>query len=207
MILESWVSAQPGGQACSCSSDAVVLTRQAVEVPPPDCAGHRASATPDDNRRRPCGADSRGHCGGSAVTALPHGLRAGASRTVWGPGTRSRSDAFRYVENQIVDCVRRLGPGPDDTSPPHVVDLGCGVGSSLCYLAERLPLRGTGVTLSPDQARRGEQIIRDAGLSDRVRCVEGDYLQLPDAEDTADLAYAIESFVHGLFEIAPVVEG
>ena len=72
-------------------------------------------------------------------------------RAVWGPGTRSRSDAFRYVENQIVDCVRRLGPGPDDTSPPHVVDLGCGVGSSLCYLAERLPLRGTGVTLSPDQ--------------------------------------------------------
>jgi SAM-dependent methyltransferase len=118
-------------------------------------------------------------------------------RAVWGPGTRSRSDAFRYVESQIVDCLHRLDPGPDDTNRPHVVDLGCGVGSSLCYLAERLPILGTGVTLSPVQARRGTQIIRDAGLSDRVRCVEGDYLQLPDTIETADLAYAIESFVHG----------
>jgi tocopherol O-methyltransferase len=118
-------------------------------------------------------------------------------RAVWGPGTRSRSDAFRYVEDQIAGYLRRLGPGPDDGNPPHVVDLGCGVGSSLCYLAEQLPLRGTGVTLSPVQAHRGAQFIRAAGLSDRVRCVEGDYLHLPDTVETAELAYAIESFVHG----------
>ena len=30
-----------------------------------------------------------------------------------------------------------------------LVDLGCGIGASLCYLAERLPVRATGITLSP----------------------------------------------------------
>ena len=34
-------------------------------------------------------------------------------------------------------------------------------------------------------------------MSDRVRCIEGDYTALPASVDTADLAYAIESFVHG----------
>jgi tocopherol O-methyltransferase len=118
-------------------------------------------------------------------------------RAVWGPGTQSRPDAFRYVEDRVADCIRRLAPEPGSPAPLHVVDLGCGVGSSLCYLAERLPLRGTGVTLSPVQARRATRHIRDAGLSDRVRCLEADYCELPDTVETADLAYAIESFVHG----------
>jgi cyclopropane fatty-acyl-phospholipid synthase-like methyltransferase len=67
----------------------------------------------------------------------------------------------------------------------------------LCYLAGRLPMSGAGVTLSPVQARLAGHRIRDAGLSDRIRCVEGDYCDLPGDIGTADLAYAIESFVHG----------
>jgi cyclopropane fatty-acyl-phospholipid synthase-like methyltransferase len=62
---------------------------------------------------------------------------------------------------------------------------------------ERHALRGTGVTLSSVQARLGTEHVRARGLSDRVRCIEGDYTQLPPGIDTADLAFAIESFVHG----------
>jgi cyclopropane fatty-acyl-phospholipid synthase-like methyltransferase len=80
---------------------------------------------------------------------------------------------------------------------PHLVDLGCGIGSSLCYLAERLPIRGTGITLSPVQARLAAQRIRNAGLADRLTCIEADYCAIPSAVATADLAFAIESFVHG----------
>jgi cyclopropane fatty-acyl-phospholipid synthase-like methyltransferase len=71
------------------------------------------------------------------------------------------------------------------------------VGASLCYLAERLPIRGTGITLSPVQARLAAERIREAGLSGRVACIEGDYCDLPASVGPADLAYAIESFVHG----------
>jgi SAM-dependent methyltransferase len=79
----------------------------------------------------------------------------------------------------------------------HIVDLGCGVGGSLCHLATRLPIRGTGITLSPVQARLAADRVRAAGLADRVTCIEGDYTRLPGDVAPADLAFAIESFVHG----------
>jgi SAM-dependent methyltransferase len=114
-------------------------------------------------------------------------------RAVWGPGTTSRQQAFRYVEDQIASRIRELPAAP----APHVVDLGCGVGASLCYLASHLPVTGTGITVSPVQVRLAERRIREAGLSDRVRCIEGDYCDLPRDVGPADVAYAIESFVHG----------
>ena len=79
----------------------------------------------------------------------------------------------------------------------RVLDLGCGVGSSLCYLAEHTLIQGTGVTLSPVQARLAQQRVHDLGMTDRIRCVEADYCDLPDDVGVVDLAYAIESFVHG----------
>ena len=115
-------------------------------------------------------------------------------RAVWGPGVETRAGAFHYVEDFMIDQLRGALPS---LSEPSVIDLGCGVGGSLCYLAERLPVRGAGVTLSPVQARLAAERVRNAGLDERIRCVEGDYtdpgLDLP----PADLAYAIESFVHG----------
>jgi tocopherol O-methyltransferase len=57
-------------------------------------------------------------------------------------------------------------------------------------------MRGTGVTLSPIQARIAHDRIRAAGLTDRVRCIEGNYTKLPPDFASVDLACAIESFVH-----------
>lgn len=124
-------------------------------------------------------------------------------RAVWGPGTSTRLEAFHYVDDQIASLASAListSPAPShprSVAPSHLVDLGCGVGASLCYLAARLPIRGTGVTLSPVQARLATERIRDAGLSDRVEVIEADYCDLPARVPRADLAYAIESFVHG----------
>ena len=130
----------------------------------------------------------------SGFLAFGEGGRAGAiHRGVWGPGVRDRDGAFRFVEGQIADLIRRL---PPVAATPHVIDLGCGVGASLCYLAARLPLRGTGITLSPVQAALAARRIRDAGLTECIQCLEGDYCDLPPIVDPADLAYAIESFVH-----------
>jgi cyclopropane fatty-acyl-phospholipid synthase-like methyltransferase len=131
----------------------------------------------------------------AAFVALGQGGSVGAiHRAVWGPGVRSSEQAFRYVEDQIAARLQRV---LSDIDRPHIVDLGCGVGASLCYLAERLPsIRGTGITLSPVQARFAKEYIQRAGLSDRVACIEGDYGDLPPSVDPADLAYAIESFVH-----------
>jgi SAM-dependent methyltransferase len=114
-------------------------------------------------------------------------------RAVWGPGVRERQRAFRFVEERIAAVAEQL---PTPLARQHIVDLGCGVGASLCYLAERLPIRGTGITLSPAQAARARQRVREAGLEGRVSCLEGDYGDLPPVVPSADLAFAIESFVH-----------
>jgi len=133
----------------------------------------------------------------ASFVALGQGGSVGAiHRAVWGPGVRSSEEAFRFVEGRIAESLQRLRPETD--RPPHIVDLGCGVGASLCYLAERLPgIHGTGITLSPVQARFAKARIQEAGLADRLTCLEGDYTDLPAAVGPADLAYAIESFVHG----------
>src|SRR6195952_2172893 len=131
----------------------------------------------------------------SSFVALGQGGSVGAiHRAVWGPGTTTREQAFHFVEDRIADVVRSAGPAAE---PLHVVDLGCGVGASLCYLAGLLPITGTGVTLSPVQVQAATERIEAAALSDRVTCVEGDYGHLPAGLQAADVAYAIESFVHG----------
>jgi tocopherol O-methyltransferase len=116
-------------------------------------------------------------------------------RAVWGAGVTSRSAAFHYVDDRIAELTRSL---PASSDALHIVDLGCGIGASLCYLAERLPIRATGMTLSPVQARLANQRIHEAQLSDRVTCIQGDYCEIPSSVERADLAYAIESFVHAL---------
>jgi SAM-dependent methyltransferase len=115
-------------------------------------------------------------------------------RAVWGPGTLTRAEAFHYVEDRIADLIQCNRPA---FRPAHVVDLGCGVGASLCYLAGRLAIHGTGITISPLQARLASARIAAEGLADRVWCFEGDYCDLQAGLGPADLAYAIESFVHG----------
>lgn len=138
-------------------------------------------------------------------------------RAVWGPGVRTRADAFHHVEELILATLPEAGGadgggadgggadagGADGAGPARVVDLGCGVGASLLHLAGRRPdLVGEGVTISPAQAARAGELVAQAGLGDRVRCRVGDFLSPP--QDLrgpegrgADLVYSIEAFVHG----------
>ena len=129
-----------------------------------------------------------------AFVALGQGRELGAiHRAVWGPGVTDERAAFTFIEEQIATLIRGLTVA---SGTPHVVDLGCGVGASLQHLATRLPIRGTGITVSPVQARLGTERLAAAGLADRVVCIEGDYGHLPADLEPADVAFAIESFVH-----------
>jgi SAM-dependent methyltransferase len=128
-----------------------------------------------------------------AFVALGQGGGEGAiRRAVWGPGVRDRGAAFHYVDDRVAEIVADIGR---TIATPHVVDLGCGVGASLCYLAARLPLRATGITVSPLQAELAAKRASDGGLAERIVFIEGDFCGLP-AMAPADVAIAIEAFVH-----------
>jgi cyclopropane fatty-acyl-phospholipid synthase-like methyltransferase len=140
-------------------------------------------------------ADIRRYYDRHSATFVRYGQGGGAiHRAVWGPGTTTRNEAFHYVDDRIRELIAPRLSASDDT---HVVDLGCGVGGSLCYLARQLPIRGTGITLSPAQVALSRRVIAAAGVTERVVCLEGDYCDLPFTLAPADVAYAIEAFVHG----------
>lgn len=108
-------------------------------------------------------------------------------RAVWAPGVELRSDAFRTIDRRILE---HIAPGA------KVVDLGCGVGSSLLWLSERAQFEGLGVTLSGVQARFFTEEIARRGLQARLRCFEGSFVSPPAEVKDVNLAFAIEAFVH-----------
>ncbi|WP_020523950.1 SAM-dependent methyltransferase [Catelliglobosispora koreensis] len=111
--------------------------------------------------------------------------QASIHRAVWGPGVTNRQQAFHYVDKLLLET---LSPGAS------VVDLGCGLGASLLYLASRIDMTGEGLTLSPKQAQRAAEL---ASETENVRCREGDYLAVPaDLYASADLTFSIEAFLH-----------
>lgn len=77
---------------------------------------------------------------------------------------------------------------------PRVLDAGCGYGATMLDLAPRLGGDWTGLTLSPEQAARGNAAVAAAGLADRVRVAVRSYDAPP--EGPFDLIYGIESLIH-----------
>lgn len=121
-------------------------------------------------------------------------------RAVWAPDAHTADEAFHFTERRLLDWLAARAPARPDHPPgwrPHIVDLGCGVGGSLRYLATHLPISCTGVTLSPVQAAIGTARCDAQGLADTVRCLCGDFNEVPLPDQSADAVMAIEAFVHG----------
>jgi SAM-dependent methyltransferase len=115
-------------------------------------------------------------------------------RAVRGTGVRSHAEAFEYVDRLVLGEITEIAGSFQ--APLHVLDLGCGVGASLIFLASNSTIRGTGVTISSVQAGYAAQHIREAGLADRVKCLEADFLHLPVPLGAAQVAFSIEAFIH-----------
>jgi cyclopropane fatty-acyl-phospholipid synthase-like methyltransferase len=116
-------------------------------------------------------------------------------RAVWAPDVKNRSEAFRTIDRMVLGELEALDDLPDEGV--HVLDLGCGVGSSLVFLASKLRIRATGATLSSVQADRASERARSAGVAERVHFVAANYLDLPPVLAPAHFAYSIEAFIHG----------
>ena len=112
-------------------------------------------------------------------------------RAVWGEGVQNRNEAQEYAHQLILQTIETISTNNDI----HVLDLGCGVGSTLFYLAEKYPQKAhfTGVTISTQQVRMAKEINQQLGFS--CRFMEADFLHLP-AMELVDFAYAIEAFIH-----------
>ncbi len=119
-------------------------------------------------------------------------------RAVWAEGVEHLAQALNYTNEMIHHELLALRQ-VSQTAVLRVIDLGCGVGGSLLYLAERLSedFWGLGVTISALQASLARQRAREMGQASRCAFLVGDYLNLPVA-GKFDAAFSIEAFAHAL---------
>ncbi|WP_224333858.1 class I SAM-dependent methyltransferase [Haloprofundus halobius] len=76
----------------------------------------------------------------------------------------------------------------------HVLDAGCGVGTTAIEIAQRFGCQVTAVDIAPSVIERAATNVRAAGLQDSVTVHQGDILELEFSDDTFDRVI-IESVV------------
>jgi tocopherol O-methyltransferase len=78
----------------------------------------------------------------------------------------------------------------------NILDVGCGIGGSSLYLADKYSARATGITLSPVQANRAKERASAAGLSNSTEFLVADAQAMPFSDNTFDLVWSLESGEH-----------
>jgi tocopherol O-methyltransferase len=84
------------------------------------------------------------------------------------------------------------------TDVKRALDVGCGIGGGSRHLSRKFGCAATGVTLSPVQAARANEITADAADVDEslVRVQVADALHTPFEDAAFDLVYSMESGEH-----------
>jgi MPBQ/MSBQ methyltransferase len=96
------------------------------------------------------------------------------------------------LERMSEETLARLATAGE--LPPHLADLGCGLGATARHCARRSPRSHvTGLTIVPWQIANGNRLSAEAGLAGRVELLLADYCATPLADASVDGAYAIES--------------
>ncbi|NJN88348.1 MAG: methyltransferase domain-containing protein [Leptolyngbyaceae cyanobacterium SL_7_1] len=95
-----------------------------------------------------------------------------------------------------IDLIEELIQWTPIKQASQVVDIGCGIGGSSLYLAEKFSASVQGITLSPVQANRASERAQAAGLADRVQFQVADALAMPFGDRAFDLVWSLESGEH-----------
>lgn len=77
-----------------------------------------------------------------------------------------------------------------------ILDVGCGIGGSSLYLAQKYNANVTGITLSPVQASRAKERAASANLSQQTSFLVADALNMPFADASFDFVWSMESGEH-----------
>ncbi len=117
-------------------------------------------------------------------------------RAIWASGVEHKTQALIYVNEQIA-AELSSDSSIMNTRNLHVIDLGCGVGGTICHLAKRFSnaFYGVGISISPTQIRLAQGYARRLGLDRYCVFMEGNFLHLPFVH-AFDIAIAIEALVH-----------
>lgn len=101
-------------------------------------------------------------------------------------------------EQAQIDMIEQSLKHAGVTEVKSMIDVGCGIGGSSRYIARKFGCKATGITLSPQQASRANEITARApdGLAERVSFQVGDALAQPFSDGSFDLVWSMESGEH-----------
>ena len=95
-----------------------------------------------------------------------------------------------------IDLIEELLLWADVQQAENILDVGCGIGGSSLYLAEKYNATVAGITLSPVQAARATERAQAAGLNQKTQFQVADALNMPFADASFDLVWSLESAEH-----------
>ena len=93
-----------------------------------------------------------------------------------------------------IDLIEAVLQWADIAQAKAILDVGCGIGGSSLYLAERYGATATGITLSPVQANRATERAQEANIAATFQVA--DALQMPFADGSFDFVWSMESGEH-----------
>lgn len=133
---------------------------------------------------------------------------------VWGEhmhhGYYVPTDRTDHQQAQI-DMIDEILKWAGADGAKEMVDVGCGIGGSSRHISRKFGCTTRGVTLSPYQAKRGNELAKEQGLEDKCSFQVADALQMPFPDNSFDLVWSLESgehmpdkntFVNELFRVA-----
>ncbi|MCZ2200996.1 methyltransferase domain-containing protein [Cylindrospermopsis raciborskii] len=77
-----------------------------------------------------------------------------------------------------------------------ILDVGCGIGGSSLYLAQKFHAMSTGITLSPVQCARAKERALEANLQSRSSFLVANAQEMPFGDNSFDLVWSLESGEH-----------
>lgn len=130
-------------------------------------------------------------------------------RKIWGLD-KYRSLHYGYWDSSVknfqqalLNINRVLADRAEINGGETVLDAGCGVGGSSLWLAKERNCRVVGISLNQRQVIKANRFALDAGLSDKVRFEQKDYMNTGYPQNSFDVVWGIESVCYandkGLF--------
>lgn len=118
-------------------------------------------------------------------------------QALWAKPRFTPHEAINFSNELIAQQIEKYALDKN-RSQLHVLDLGCGVGSTVFYLADKTTINSNfwGISISSVQVEIARKKALNRDLFSKCQFIENDFHALSDDIPTADLIYSIEAFVH-----------